>query len=96
MHAADQAEMEDLRGQLQELQAAVGQAVEDIKARNEAAEQSQATAAELGAQLAARDAEVARLRSAGDAAIGVSSTSHLKLSWKAFVRVANLVAWEIE
>ena len=76
MHATTQAEMEDLRAQLQELQAAVVQAVEEIEARNDAAVQAQATADRLAPQLAAREEEIAQLRS-GAEALGVRA-KHLR------------------
>ena len=61
--AGDQAELAGLRTQVEELQAAVEQAVEEIEAQNEAQAQQQAAAQDLAEQLALKHAELAALQS---------------------------------
>ena len=63
VRAGDQAELAGLRTQVEELQAAVGQAVEEIEAQNEAQAQQQAAAQDLADQVALKDAELAALQS---------------------------------
>ena len=61
--AGDQAELAGLCTQVEELQAAVGQAVEEIEAQSDAQAQQQAAAQDLAEQLALKDAELAALES---------------------------------